>query len=444
MEIIQFVTDALGDSSYLVVAGEHAAAIDPQRDILQLLNAARQRGATIEYVFETHVHNDYVSGGRELAELGAQVVAPAGCGLEFPHIELADGQELALGATVLRAFAAPGHTFEHNAYIALDESRETRGVFTGGSLLMAAAGRSDLLGPDHTEQLTRLQWESAQRLRQAIPSEAEIYPTHGAGSFCSSAGADAGRHGPLSLEIHRNPLFTPPGFEAFRATHLASLAPIPGYYRFMAPINRHGPTIYGEPPVPVRITPAEAVSLIKDGALLIDVRPRADFAAGHVPGSVDIEDGGSLLAYIGWLVPFNSPVALVTSDEEQANSVTTDLWRIGYEDVRGYLPWADWVASGRLSGQLEIVDADEAKAILERGDMPVVDVRFESEQRENPLPRALGRPVDQLPNWLPALEDRPLLVVCAGGQRAAMAASFLQREGRRVTALIDGGAEDLS
>lgn len=443
MEIIQFITDALGDASYLVIAGKQAAAIDPQRDVRPLLQAAEERGATIAYVFETHVHNDYVSGGRELAELGAKVVAPSGCGLEFPHVELADGEEIAIGPAVLRAFAAPGHTFEHNAYIALDEARETRGVFTGGSLLMAAAGRSDLLGPQHTEQLTRLQWESAQRLRQVIPSEAEIYPTHGAGSFCSSAGADAGRHGPLSIEIQRNPLYVPPGFESFRSAHLASLAPIPGYYRFMAPINRHGPPVYGEPPLPVRITPAEAVSLLKDGALLIDTRPRAEFAAGHVPGSVDIEDGGSLLAYIGWLVPFNSPVALVTADETQAKSVTTDLFRIGYEDVRGYLPWGDWVASGRLSGQLQVVDAAAAKAMLEGEDVPVVDVRFESEQRERPLSRALARPVDQLHTWLPALEDRPVLVVCAGGQRAAMAASFMQREGKRVTALIDGGAEDL-
>lgn len=444
MEIIQFLTDALGDASYLVVGNGSAAVIDPQRDVRPLLQAARVRGVAIEYVFETHVHNDYVSGGRELAELGAKVAAPAGSGLDFPHIPLADGDELHVGGVRLRAFAAPGHTFEHNAYVAIDADGVTRGAFTGGSLLMAAAGRTDLLGPDHTEQLTRLQWESAQRLRAVVPSSAEIYPTHGAGSFCSSAGADAGVHGPLSVELERNPLFVPPGFEAFREQHLSALAPIPGYYRFMAPLNRKGPRIYGVPPKPSRLSPAEVVSLANDGVLLIDTRPRAEFAAGHIPGAVDVEEGGSLLAYIGWLVPFNSPVALTAESPAQAEEVTADLFRIGYEEVRGYITFAEWTAAGRPVESMPVVDAAGARTIRDAAKMPVIDVRFEYEQRANPLRGSVGRPVDQLPDWLDSIGDEPMLVVCAGGQRAAMAASFLQRSGKRVVAFIDGGADDLA
>lgn len=444
MEVIQFITEALGDASYLVVGEQSAAAVDPQRDVRPMLQAARERGVNIDYVFETHVHNDYVSGGLELAKLGAKVVAPTGTGLDFPHIPLADKGELQVGGFTLRAFDAPGHTFEHNAYIALDDRGETRGVFTGGSLLMAAAGRSDLLGPASTEALTRLQWESAQRLRREVSATAEIFPTHGAGSFCSSAGADAGRHGPLSVEFERNPLYVPPGYESFRAGHLSSLAPIPGYYRFMAPINRAGPLVYGEPPVPARITPAEAASLAKENVLLIDTRPRAQFAAGHIPGSVGIEGGGSLLAYVGWLVPFNAPVVLVTSNPDQAREVTIDLFRIGYEDIRGYLTVAEWTAEGRPMLPLRTVDVTEAREILANGGLPVLDVRFEYEQSERPLRGAVARPVDRLPEWIGSVEQQPTLVVCAGGQRAAMAASFLQREGKDVIALIEGGAEDLA
>ncbi len=443
MEVIQFVTEALGDSSYLVVGDQSAAAVDPQRDVRPMLQAARERGVTIDYVFETHVHNDYVSGGRELAALGATVVAPAGSNLDFRHIPLADKGELQFGGVTLRAFDAPGHTFEHNAYIALDHLGEQRGVFTGGSLLMAAAGRSDLLGPESTEVLTRLQWESAQRLRREVAAATEIFPTHGAGSFCSSAGADVGRYGPLSVEFGRNPLFVPPEFDAFRASQLGSLPPIPGYYSFMAPINRAGPQVYGEPPSPASISPEEVASLAKDGVLVIDTRPRAQFAVGHIPGSVGIEGGGSLLAYVGWLVPFNAPVALITNNQEEAQAVTIDLFRIGYEDVRGYLTWAEWTAESRPVQPLQTVDTAGAREILAAGSIPVLDVRFEYEQRERPLEGAGARPIDSLPSWVDRV-DGPALVVCAGGQRAAMAASFLQRAGKDVLALIDGGAEDLS
>lgn len=153
MKIIQIVAESLGDASYLVISNSVAAAIDPQRDVRPLLAAAREHGAEIRYVFETHVHNDYISGGRELAALGATVIAPA-AGLMFPHTGANDGDVFTVGGARLRAVAAPGHTYEHTAYLAIDEGGATYGAFTGGSLLVGSAGRSDLLGPDHTDELT--------------------------------------------------------------------------------------------------------------------------------------------------------------------------------------------------------------------------------------------------------------------------------------------------
>ena len=441
MKILQFVADALGDASYLVIGEGSAAVVDPQRDVRPLQEAARAHGVSIDYVFETHVHNDYLSGGRELAALGARVVAPASSGLEFAHLPLGDGDEVRFGGASLKAIAAPGHTYEHTAYIASDARGKVTGAFTGGALLMAAAGRTDLLGPEHTAELTRLQWETAQRLRSLLPASAEILPTHGAGSFCSTTGSALERRGPLSLEFERNPVLSTPTLEAFRAIQLASAAPIPGYYRYMAPLNRKGPRVFGEPPRPALLSPDDVQSALADGVHVIDVRARQEFAAAHVEGSVEIEESGSLLAYVGWLIPFNAPIVLLTYDRTQAERVAVDLFRIGYEDVRGFLPWADWTASALATASTPVVDVARAREMLEEG-AQVLDVRFAYEQDERPLAGSARRPIDELLDWAPRLVG-PALLVCASGQRATMAASLLQLAGHEVVALLDGGAEDL-
>lgn len=443
MKIIQFVVDSLGDNAYLVVEGDTAAVVDPQRDVRPYLASAEEHGARITHVFETHVHNDYISGGRELAALGATIVAPAGAGLEFDHRPVNDGDEVRIGNATLRAVAAPGHTYNHTAYLAIEASGEIRGAFTGGAILMASAGRSDLLGPDHTEELTRLQWETGQRLKGMLPPAAEILPTHGAGSFCSSAGADTGRRGPLADELQRNPLFTSRDYEAFRREHLGSLAPIPRYYDHMAPINRSGPEVVGAPPVPRLLQVDEIVHLAADGVTVVDVRSRQDYVREHIPIAIDIEESGSMLAYAGWLLPFNAPLALVTHDETQAKRVTGDLFRIGFEQVRGYLPHDAWRAADRDYEHLRGVDVGEAARILVGETMPVLDVRFEYEHREQPIPGVLESPVDRLAEWKDQVGSGPVLVVCASGQRATMAASILRANGTDAIPLVEGGAEDL-
>lgn len=442
MKILQFVADALGDASYLVVSGTTAAVVDPQRDVRPYVEAAAGAGAAITLVVETHVHNDYVSGGRELAARGAQVVAPADGHLEFPHMPVRDGDTVAIGDASLRAIATPGHTYEHTAYLAFDEAGAIRGAFTGGSLLIAAAGRSDLLGPEHAEDLTRLQWESGHRIASLLPPGAEILPTHGAGSFCSSSGAGEDRRAPLSDEQERNPVLLAPTYEVFRALHLAVSMPIPGYYAQMAPINRQGPKVFGTPPLPTPLTPAAAAALAQRNVPLVDIRSRPDFAAAHVPGSVLIEDSSSLLAYVGWLLPFNSPLGLITYDGVQAARTTVDLFRIGYEDVRGYATFDSWKGAGLTVQYATVATIDMVMEALRTGSRPVLDVRFAYETNEQPIPGALALPIDQLREWaMRAPADA--IIICESGQRAAMAASFLQREGKRPAAFPNGGATDI-
>jgi glyoxylase-like metal-dependent hydrolase (beta-lactamase superfamily II)/rhodanese-related sulfurtransferase len=434
VKTIQFVAEALGDASYLVVSGGEAAAIDPQRDIRAMVQAAREHGAEIRFVLETHVHNDYVSGGRELAALGAEVIAPAAGKLEFTHRPVADGDVVALGDGKLVVTAAPGHTYEHVAYLGLTPAGEVRGAFTGGALLMAAAGRTDLLGPDHTEELTRLQWETAQKLRRLVPETADVLPTHGAGSFCSATGTAVGRCGPMAEELVRNPALVAASYEQFRAEQLASEMPIPGYYRYMAPINRRGPKVYGTPPRPRRLGEGELLGLGPE-TWVVDVRSRAAYAAGHLPGSLEIEESGSMLAYVGWLIPFNAPIALVAENALQAERVTVDLFRIGYERVVGFAPAADLA----LSARTEVASAAEVAEALRTGRLPVLDVRYAQELREEPLPGARALPFDRLPEWASEVEG-PVLVSCASGQRSAMAASYLERLGVATRPFIAGGA----
>lgn len=439
MEIQQFVTEALGDSSYIVIANGVAAAVDPQRDIRPLLRVAEERNVAIEYVFETHVHNDYVSGGRELAARGAKIVAAAKSELQFPHLPVEDGAEIEFGGARLRATSAPGHTYQHTAYIAIDERGTTRAAFTGGALLMGSAGRTDLLGSAHTAELTRLQWESAQKLAKMLPLSSSVFPTHGAGSFCSSTGSALERSGPFSLEAERNPALTSLSAEAFASIQLATNPPIPGYYRHIAPINRAGARVFGEPPTPAHLEPDDVANTT---ATVIDIRPRQAFAAGHVPDSLEIEESGSLLAYVGWLVPFNGPIVLVSEDRAQAERITVDLFRIGYEDVRGYLTFSEWHRAGRPIAELGIATVADAREILADGTLPVIDTRFADEHNSQPLRGALKLPFDELSSWAAFAPPRSL-VVCASGQRATMAASALQKAGREVVALMDGGVEDL-
>lgn len=438
MKIQQFVAESLGDASYLLVSGTEAAVIDPQRDIEPFVKMATAHGATIRYVVETHVHNDYVSGGRELAALGAEVLAPAESGLEFPHRPMADGAVLNVGDARIVAVRAPGHTYEHTAYLAKDANGAVHGAFTGGALLMGAVGRTDLLGPDHTEQLTRLQWETAQHLRQLVPVAADILPTHGAGSFCSTTGTDLGRCGPMAVELQRNPALSSATYELFHDLQLGSVAPIPGYYRYMAPINRKGPRVFGSVPRPPALDLRQFDALGPD-VYRVDVRMRQDYAAAYLPGTLEIEESTSMLAYVGWLIPFNAPIALVSYDSAQALRVTRDLFRIGYEDVRGF------VAANTIEppASLHTVGVREAAGIIRSGSLPVLDVRYTQEHRDLPIPGARQLPFDEISLWAQEIEAGPVLVVCASGQRSTMAASYLRRHGIEAIPLIEGGAVEL-
>lgn len=442
VEIVQFVTDALGDASYLVVDHDVAAVVDPQRDVRDYLSEAANRGASIRYVFETHVHNDYVSGAAELAALGATIVAPLKGNYAFEHHPVDDGDEVQLASGSLRALATPGHTFEHTSFLLVDAGGAVTAAFTGGNILVAAAGRSDLLGAEHTEELTHHQYESARRTAALLATGAEILPTHGSGSFCSAGSSVSERRAPLADELQRNPLFSD-SYAAFRAIHLAQSMPIPAYYRHMAPINRAGAPLFGIPPQPGLVPASHVSNVLAAGGWVIDARDRFDYAAAHHRGALSIEESTTFLAYTGWVTPFNSRLGLVTYNQRQAEQITTDLFRIGYEQVEAFVP-VDHHAAIAEPESLAVIDALEILRLLKTRERPVVDVRFPYEHEATPIAGALQRPIDRIAEWVDEVGPLNPAVVCASGMRATIAASYIQRFGHRAFSFASGGADDVN
>ena len=319
MDLEVFITEELGDASYLVASDGQAAIVDPQRDAWRFLAVAERRGWRVRHVIETHVHNDYVSGAHEVrAATGAGIVVPARGGYTFDHTPADEGTQVRIGDLTLVARATPGHTPEHLAWEVVGEaagdgaalSAAPQAVFSGGSLLVGSSGRTDLLGDAKAAELTPAQYRSLLRLAE-LPDATQVLPTHGAGSFCSAGPVAASRTTTIGAERRANPAFCAPSLAAFESIALGSLGRYPDYYRAMAPLNRAGVPVLGRLPMPAPLDANELSAALAHGARIVDARERTAFAAAHLPGSLNIELSSPLAAYVGWLLPFDSPIALV-------------------------------------------------------------------------------------------------------------------------------------
>lgn len=448
MDLETFVTLGLGDNSFLVASGDEAVLIDPQRDAWRFVATAEQRGLRIRHVLETHVHNDYVSGALEARSVtGAEIVVHAGAGpYGFPHRAVEPGDEVQVGDLRLVGRAAPGHTFEHLAWEAYTAGRPTPdAVFTGGSLLVGSAGRSDLLGDQLAEELARLQYRTIRGLA-TLPPETRILPTHGAGSFCVSTAPSADRESTIGAELATNAAILAADEETFIRQQLGSLGRYPAYYPKMAPINRAGPPILGQLPALPALSPAEAAALATRGAWVIDARDRSEFASGHIPGSLNIELDDAFGTYVGWIVPFAAPLVLVLPDplDETVPAAMTQLIRIGWDRPAGQLAGGigAWVGDGNPIRSYPVAAMRELFERRVRGEaIRVLDVRQPAEWRDDgSIPDSLRIFVADLParmGELPA--DEELWVVCTTGHRATIAASLLDRAGIPVRLVSRGG-----
>ena len=449
VEIDLVLTPGLGDNSYVLSEGDEAFAIDPQRDVDRLLAVAQARGARIRAVVETHVHNDYVSGAAELREVtGAEIVGPADAGYAFAFRGMREGDELELGGHRLVALASPGHTPEHTSYLLRpSDGGDPVALFSGGSLIVGSAGRTDLLGADHTDDLTRAQYRTMRRLT-TLPDEVRVMPTHGAGSFCANVSPDGPPTSSIGAERLGNPALTVVDEELFIAEQLTGLPAYPSYYAAMPSINRAGPPVLGSVPVPPPRAADEISTAMERGTWLVDAREGEAFARAHVPGSLSVPLEESFASYVGWLVPFGASLALLVPDAEALIKASTQLFRIGYEHLEGWLDGGidAWLASGRAVASYPSVPVEAlAKEVRHGVAGAILDVRQTTEWDEGHLDGSRHVFIGDVPSALGGIggDDGPTTVICASGYRSSMAASLLDRAGSPVRYVPGSGVPKL-
>jgi len=437
VDVVPLVDEGLGNSAYLVDLGDgRALVVDVSRDLRTVHAAAAKRGLSVAFAADTHLHADFLSGAVQLgATAGTKVLASAAGHREFAHTGLHDGDEVDLGGLRLRALGTPGHTHEHLAYLLLDGDREL-GVFTGGSLIVGSAARTDLVSASRTDELTRAQYASLQRLA-ALPGDVAVWPTHGAGSFCSAPpGAD--RTSTIARELASNPLLAASDENTFVAELLGSLGSYPPYFRRLPELNRTGPAVLEGAPSLASLGVDGVANRVAEGALVIDVRPLRSFAAGHVPGSVSIPLRPLFVSWLGWLAPVDSALIIVRDTDQSAEEIAWQAAKIGYDNIIGELDGGmhAWTAAGNEMTQTEVA---RAKQIDGRH---VLDIRQDSEYRSGHLPGALHIELGALALHADALPRGPVVVMCGHGERAIGAASLLERAGHRNVTVLEGGPQD--
>ncbi|MFI5065949.1 MAG: rhodanese-like domain-containing protein [Streptosporangiales bacterium] len=438
IEVISIDTPALGDRSYLATDGQVALVVDPQRDIDRVLAAAAARAIRITHVFETHIHNDYVSGGLALARVtGADYHVNAADEVAFDRSAVTDGDAIAVGDTMrVQVIATPGHTFTHLSYAVTDTAAgRVIAVFTGGSLLYGSTGRPDLLGPAHTATLAAAQHASARRLAAGLPDGTPVWPTHGFGSFCSAT-QSAGTASTIGQEKLVNPVLTRDA-EDYVADLLAGLDAYPAYYAHMGPANAAGPGAADLTP-PARADAAGLAAHVAAGEWVVDLRSRRAFATGHVTGSLSFEHGTDFTNYLGWLIPWGIPLTLLGETPEQIAAAQRDLARIGIERLAGAASGTpeDWAGGGALAS-FPVASFADLATVRRHRPVTVLDVRRRLEWAGGHLDGALHIPLQDLPARIGQVPAGEAWVHCRSGYRAVIAASLLQAAGHAVVAIDD-------
>ncbi|MHB8295671.1 MAG: MBL fold metallo-hydrolase [Acidimicrobiales bacterium] len=431
-------TPELGDRSYVVDDGESAVVIDAQRDLDHILELIAARQLTVTHVAETHIHNDYLTGGLALAKrLSAVYLVNSEDPVAYERQGVRDGTEIKTGSLSVRVMATPGHTKTHVAYVISDDADQA--VFTGGSLLYGATGRSDLLGEDLAEGLARAQYSSAQRLARELDASTEVYPTHGFGSFCAASQATVVDHSTIGEERRRNPALTASDEEAFVQATLAGLTPYPRYYSHMGYLNLSGPT----PPdlsLPERVDADELARRLRRGDWVIDLRSRRAFAGGHLAGSYGIELGKDFASYLGWVLPWGVPITLIGDTEAEVKKAQRDLVRIGIDRVNGGAIGGTKVTeTGSAVTSYRVSDFSGLAGETRSGRAPLVlDVRHDHEWKAGHLGGAVHIPFEDLAGRVDELpEGAETWVHCRSGYRASIAASMLEHSGRRPVLIDD-------
>lgn len=440
MNIVPFIHEGLGNSSYLIGReGGGAILADPDRTTQRYLDAAAARGWRIDSVIETHLHADFVSGAHELAAaMGATLFISEGEGLRLPHQGVAGSARWTFDGVEIESIASPGHTPEHMSYVIRTGSHPPA-LFSGGSLMVGGAARTDLIAPEMTDTLTRAQYRTLKTAFSTLPDETGLYPTHGGGSFCSAGGSGGSRTSTLGAERSANPLLAFDDEDEFARWFPTTFPSAPAYYFRMRAFNQAGPRLRRDIQPPPALSPADFNDMQRD-AVVIDTRPIAAYATSHIPGSISIAFRDVFAVWLGWLVPEAARLLFVAGDTPPERLIDESLL-VGYERFAGVLDGdlRAWEDAGLPVASAGLVGAAEARRSLLDG-ATALDVREPDEYGGGHLADAIHVPLGQLASRVDEVpRDRPIVAYCGHGERAATAVSLLERSGRTALLNLDGG-----
>ncbi len=435
IDVVTIDTPGLGDRSYVVHDGSTAVVVDPQRDIDRLLEEVGSRSLRVTHVLETHLHNDYVTGGLALAqETGAEYGVPGADEVRFARRPIADGETISAGGFTVVARHTPGHTPNHLSYV-VHAAGDPVAVFTGGSMLFGAVGRTDLIAPERTEELTRAQYRSVRRLAEELPGHVSVHPTHGFGSFCAAT-ETSGESSTIADERSRNVALVTEDEDAFVARLTEGLGDYPRYYVHMAPLNAGGPAA-ADLSAPAQVDGRVLRRRIEAGEWVVDLRQRRAFARHHLRGAVSIELGDPFATYFGWVLPWGAPVTLVGDTAEQVAEARRQLSRIGVDELAGAAVGAPEALTQGSGSSYAVATFEDLASCLPDSGKIVLDVRGAAEWADGHLDGAVHVPFFELAERVGELPDGELWVHCASGLRASIAASLLARFGRGVVLVDD-------
>lgn len=449
----QFYLGCLAHASYLIGSDGEAAVVDPQRDVDQYIEEANAQDLRIKYILETHLHADFVSGHRELADkTGAEIVFGKEAGATFPHRAVKDGDELTIGRVKLRIMETPGHTPE--SVCVLVTEREAKAgedacvpkLLTGDTLFIGDVGRPDLAGGrGYTSQdMAAMMYDSLHKKILKLSDDVEVYPAHGAGSMCGK-NISTDTSSTIGQQRKFNYALQPMSKDEFVRMMTADLPEAPAYFPQDAEINRGGAaSLEGLPPLQ-SMTPAEVAECAKHGCIVLDVRTADEFGAGHVPGSMNIGLSGQFASWAGTLIPMTAPIVLLAESEDKAEEARLRLARVGLENIKGHLAGGidAWKEVGFEVAMVPQISVGDLKRLIDsRSDLQVIDVRRPAEYESGHVPRAVTSPLSKLRESWPLLAFDPAkttTVICAGGYRSSAATSLLQAAGFADLLNVTGG-----
>ena len=444
MHFEQFYLGCLAHASYLLVSDGEAVVVDPQRDIDFYLQAAKQHNATIRHVFETHLHADFVSGHQELAaRTGARIYIGPNSQATVPHVQVRDGFQLRVGTVKISVLETPGHTPESICLVITDEesSSEPWAVLTGDTLFVGDVGRPDLSKAFTAPALAGMLYDSLHTKLLTLPDHVVVYPGHGAGSLC---GRNLGTSRSTTIRTERltNYALQIKTREEFIQQLTSNLPPRPQYFPQDAQINRAGAPSLADLPELRPIAAKELKTLLDNGAVAIDVRQGDEFAAGHVPGSVNISLSGQFATWAGTLVDLKAQPVLIGDSPKQLSEARMRLARIGMDEERGYLQGGvnAWMEAGYELSSVPQISVGDLRGRLESQPFQVLDVRRKPEWQTGHIEGATNGPLDEFGVSLPEMNRQaPVAVICKSGYRSMIASSILQRAGFKNVINVIGG-----